>query len=328
MAQLFTSRRVGSNPFVVRIASIDLFFSTEKVDGMFATVIIVLPSSFTGGAAHLEHSGLSTIYDCSATSLYQTTVMAWYTDVTHEIKPITSGYRLALSYNLVHTTTSLRPALSTHVGAAAQLRNALLAWKQDEGQTTPDKIVYLLGHKYSQANLRASALKGSDAHKVAVLDMFAKELGFHLGLATVVSHVTGLTDDNGSGYGSGFRYSGFSRYHEDKDIEFFGHRRRRVSIEGLVDLDGGNISDKLPFVPEEESIPEDLETTLEKGIHDEQEYQGYMGNVRFQPCFTNMFVVLTTTLGGRLTLALWVVPKSSAHFIAYLLHLQGIDAPY
>ncbi|THH13506.1 hypothetical protein EUX98_g9716, partial [Antrodiella citrinella] len=39
-----------------------------------------------------------------------------YTDVTHEIKPITSGYRLALAYNLLHTNTSLRPAISNDEG--------------------------------------------------------------------------------------------------------------------------------------------------------------------------------------------------------------------
>jgi len=68
------------------------FFSTEKVDGMFATVIVVLPSQFTGGSAHLEHGGIASILDCSSTSLTKTTVLSWYTDVSHEIKPITSGY--------------------------------------------------------------------------------------------------------------------------------------------------------------------------------------------------------------------------------------------
>ena len=45
---------------------------------MFATLILVLPSKFEGGAAHLSHGDLSAVYDCSARSLFETTALAWY----------------------------------------------------------------------------------------------------------------------------------------------------------------------------------------------------------------------------------------------------------
>ncbi|KAJ7699978.1 hypothetical protein B0H17DRAFT_1253475, partial [Mycena rosella] len=38
---------------------------TEKAKGMFATVVVVLPSSFQGGAAHLLHGDLSTVIGSS-----------------------------------------------------------------------------------------------------------------------------------------------------------------------------------------------------------------------------------------------------------------------
>ena len=94
---------------------------------MFATIIIVLPSPFTGGAAHLSHGNLSEVFDCSANSAHQTTVLAWYTDVKHSIKPITSGYRLALSYNVYHTKNTLRPSLPTNHSAVTALRHVLLS---------------------------------------------------------------------------------------------------------------------------------------------------------------------------------------------------------
>lgn len=64
--------------------------------GVFATLIIVLPSAYAGGQVNLSHGGVDMVYDCSARSLNTMTVMAWYTDVICEAKPITSGYRLAL----------------------------------------------------------------------------------------------------------------------------------------------------------------------------------------------------------------------------------------
>uniref|UniRef100_A0A0W0FCU5 Prolyl 4-hydroxylase alpha subunit Fe(2+) 2OG dioxygenase domain-containing protein n=1 Tax=Moniliophthora roreri TaxID=221103 RepID=A0A0W0FCU5_MONRR len=57
---------------------------TEKTDGMFASIII-LPTRFTGGDAHLSHGNVRTVFDSSKGSLTETTVLAWYTDVMHEI---------------------------------------------------------------------------------------------------------------------------------------------------------------------------------------------------------------------------------------------------
>lgn len=48
--------------------------------------------------------------------------------------------------------------------------------------------------------LNASALKGVDAHKVAVLEDFAGPLGFQLGLASVECHLRGQAEDLGSQY--------------------------------------------------------------------------------------------------------------------------------
>jgi hypothetical protein len=48
-------------------------------------MIIVLPSEFTGGDAHVSHGEETKVFDTSALSLSKTTVLAWYTDVMHEI---------------------------------------------------------------------------------------------------------------------------------------------------------------------------------------------------------------------------------------------------
>lgn len=114
-------------PTQIPLASFLPHVDTEKADGMFATMIIVLPSEFTGGAAHLSHGEVLTVLDCSEGSELKPTVLAWYTEVKHGIKPITSGFRLALSYNMVHTTTRLRPSLSENPSMTETLSRVLLA---------------------------------------------------------------------------------------------------------------------------------------------------------------------------------------------------------
>lgn len=259
---------------------------------MFATIVVVLPSEFTGGMVRVSHSGLAEEYDCSSTSLTKTTVLAWYTDVMHEVKPITSGYRLALSYNLIHTTTSLRPALGEQTKLIGKLRHVLLSWKHLGEEDSPEKIIYLLNHQYSQANLSGSALKGADAHKISLLDMLARAHGFHLGLASIVCHQSGSAEDDGPHYYNKRRGRyGYSSDDDDEDndddVEMGEVHDTDMTIKNLVDLDGSMIQDRLNFDAEAETIPADLEEMVTSGDVDEQQYEGYMGNVsimHLSPC--------------------------------------------
>ena len=232
---------------------------------MFATIVIVLPSKFKGGAVHISHGDSSEIYDCSSNSSTDTTVLAWYTDVQHEVKRITSGYRLALSFNLVHTTTALRPALSSPNSATVRVQEILKNWQDgDEGL---HKIIYLLSHKYSQANVRGSALKGEDANLVSVLESVARPLGFHLGLANVTCTQHGYGNDFGP----------------DAKVEPIEFESTDVEISDLVDLDGKPVTEHFEYDIEREVIPPKFAREMTSGEYDEQEdFCGYMGNVSYQ----------------------------------------------
>lgn len=251
---------------------------------MFATMVIVLQSPFTGGEAHLSHGGLSSVLDHSKDSLLSTSVMAWYTDVMHEIKPITSGYRLALSYNLIYTTTAIRPSLPQTHHAALQLKEILLSCKE-EGYSGLPKVIYLLNHRYSQANLRGSALKGSDAHEVGMVNTVAEAAGFRIGLANVECSMMGTAEDaGGHGYGWGGKSSHDAKYYDFDTID-----EKEWSVKNLVDLNGEEIADFVVCIGEdeetddesEETIPPDLRKQVKAGAPDGADYEGYQGNVNF-----------------------------------------------
>ncbi|KAJ7276304.1 hypothetical protein B0H12DRAFT_13854 [Mycena haematopus] len=242
---------------------------TEKAKGMFATIVVVLPSSFQGGAAHLSHGDLSTVIDSSSHSLSNISVLAWYTDVMHEIKPISGGYRLAIAFNLIQTTNS-RPKLPETSDFLTKLRNVLLSWKHQPVSNAPAKLIYLLQHKYSLAGLRGNCLKGADAYKVALLQSLAKQLKFDVGLANVECHLVGYGDQEGY-YGS----------EDDEDVGMAEVEERSMSIENLVDLDGRHIQGELDCDENDsEFCPEDLRDIVEAGEPDKREYEGYQGNVR------------------------------------------------
>jgi hypothetical protein len=139
----------------------------------------------------------------------------------------------------------------------------------------------MLDHQYSQANLSASALKSRDAHIVAILDTLAKELGFCLGLANVEHSKKGYANDNGCGYyrsKRGWYDDDDDDDEDDDDVDFAEVEEETTMIEHLVNLDGESIQERVEFDDEVETIPP-LSDFFEEGDYDDQEYEGYMGNV-------------------------------------------------
>ncbi|TFK24875.1 hypothetical protein FA15DRAFT_739317 [Coprinopsis marcescibilis] len=179
---------------------------TQKADGMFASVVLVLPCEHTGGQVHVTHAGSTEIIDIASRTGRVPSVLAWYTDVLHEVKPVTSGYRIALAYNLIYTMPNgpapvfKTPNPLTDDLKTERLRNVLERWSKDEyppGGVQPF-FAYVLNHDYSPRELVSGVqcMKGSDAHKVALLRPIAEQLGFELALANLTYKRNGESDDN------------------------------------------------------------------------------------------------------------------------------------
>lgn len=97
----------------------------------------------------------------SPSSEFTTSALAWYTGVTHEIKPLTSGYRLAIAYNLVNTLPGL-PDLHSAVLAVERI---FCRWKKRiyDKPKFPETISCLLDRQHSDVSLDSAALKGNKA---------------------------------------------------------------------------------------------------------------------------------------------------------------------
>ena len=91
---------------------------------MIGSLVVGLPSAFNGGALEVEHRGETATYPGSKTAL---SFVAFYGDCRHQVKPVTSGYRVVLTYNLLLGTGSaaaLEPPDSELVGSVARSRRA------------------------------------------------------------------------------------------------------------------------------------------------------------------------------------------------------------
>jgi hypothetical protein len=69
---------------------------TEKAPGMFATLVVVLPSTSTGGELLVRHKDREARLDLHGSDPSEVAFAAFYADCVHEVLPIVSGFRLAL----------------------------------------------------------------------------------------------------------------------------------------------------------------------------------------------------------------------------------------
>jgi len=245
--------------------------------GMFGSIIITLPSAFEGAALHLSHSGQTRVIDLASTSKISTSVLAWYSDVFHSVKPVTSGYRLALSYNLAVSPTSadLRPSLPDMSPVINRLRHVLVSWRQARTEEAPIKLVYHLDHQYSSIGLGNMSLKGKDAHILSFLRPILEELQFRIYIANVELHQSGIADDSG-GYHHRHRCGYGYSSDDDEHCGMLEVDNSELSVENVVDLNGEPAHVDFT-IGEEEEMPFKLNET----DPDKEEYEGYQGNVSY-----------------------------------------------
>ena len=215
---------------------------------MFATLVVVLPSEFTGGEIHVSHGDKSTVFDGARDSAFETTVLAWYTDVTHEVKEITSGYRLALSYNLINTSPGISPPrLPSGDSCLQHLHEIFSKWSNGGYQPLEGSqaIAYAFTHEYSRASLRETIFKGKDQHLASVFKHVGDEEGVLVLMGWLNARVEGSTGDHG--------WQVYDAYGEDESPEY-GHDRgtyytpvmshvyeTKVWVEDLRDIQGKGV---------------------------------------------------------------------------------------
>ncbi|KAI1074912.1 hypothetical protein F5B20DRAFT_561598 [Whalleya microplaca] len=149
---------------------------------MIGTLVVCLPSKHDGGSIHLSHAGKKYVFDTGLGSGFDLTSLAWFADVTHEVQPLTSGYRLVLTYNIIHTG-----GLAMSAGLIGEqmnyLRSLITKWCASISDT--EKLIYVLEHKYSETNLSLRNLKGRDQIVCQNLQELSSEEDFVILLASM-----------------------------------------------------------------------------------------------------------------------------------------------
>ncbi len=168
----------------------DQFFlphqDSEKDDSMVGTLVVTLPSAFTGGELVVGHNGEEEVYRGSRKDL---SLVAFYADCRHEVLKVQSGYRITLTYNLLLHGNASRPEGDD--GTIAEVADLLrehfstpvARYYGGPAADPPSRLVCLLDHEYTPRGLTWRRLKGADARRVGLLRTAADQAGCEVVLA-------------------------------------------------------------------------------------------------------------------------------------------------
>ena len=169
---------------------------TEREKNMFGTLIVQLPSVYTGGELVVYNGRQQIIYDFgqkSGDSAYFMHYAAHYADLEHEILTVTSGCRLVLTYNLCWTHT--KEAYPRNETLISNLAKCLSVYTRSNENAN---LALLLEHEYTIESFNSSgikSLKGIDYARFRLLSDANSELAdeskfsFYLTEVNLVTHV-------------------------------------------------------------------------------------------------------------------------------------------
>lgn len=271
---------------------------SEKDDSMLATLVVGLPTTHTGGELVVDDHGEDRIFTGDPNDI---TLTAFYADRRHEVKPVTSGYRVTLTFNFLvddpaaeATKESAEAATATAAddsGIDDSVDSELTAliteyfstpieprWGGGNA-TPPQRMVFLLDHEYSRHGLSRTRLKGGDRLRASRLLSAARSAGCEamLGLTEIHETREAVIDDRGGYYGS--RWGRYWDDEDEPDIEPLDTDGELldgdITMSWWMDPETGIGEAIESRVGEEETLV--VTSTRQLTAH-AAEYEGYMGN--------------------------------------------------
>src|SRR5215469_13682442 len=251
-----------------------------KDGAMIGTLVVALPTASTGGVLVVEHGGQRATYRSSKESL---TFVAFYADCRHHVRPVTSGYRVVLSYNLLLEGDTVAAAAGrADPGLTTELASCLNEHFGDSDE--PTRFVYLLDHEYTQHGLSWARLKGDDANRAAMVRAAAHAANCEAALALAEIQETWSAYEAGSWERQDWRGKYWDDEEDDENEYDDGDSSDDYELQELLEsatslgwwLDESGEATPASLTVDDEEVCAST-PTANLSPH-ESSYEGYMGN--------------------------------------------------
>lgn len=153
--------------------------STRRGETHIGTLLLSLPSTYTGGALVVRQNGHEVCFDWSQTPSLQWAFL--YSDCEHEVLPVTSGHRITIQYNIFDTPADISSGPVVAIDSRLSFINNTIDSLMEADQAVT--LGFALRHEYPR-NVRSSTvidsnrLKGHDRLVMQVIQAKGLKWGF------------------------------------------------------------------------------------------------------------------------------------------------------
>ncbi|KAE9968982.1 hypothetical protein BLS_005564 [Venturia inaequalis] len=163
---------------------------TKVLDGLssesFGILALCLPTEHEGGQILLRADNETSItLETASNSAYGVSSVAWYSDLSVELKPLSSGFQLMVFYRLFHETRCFVHSSSVYTARKMKFEQLLKVWRNDIGNCNEfrKKYMFLLRQKISSQSNQTDCISRSDSILVDRLQASCSSNGYHVLLA-------------------------------------------------------------------------------------------------------------------------------------------------
>ncbi|KAF9523158.1 hypothetical protein CPB83DRAFT_863407 [Crepidotus variabilis] len=178
---------------------------TPRSDTMIGSLVVIFPTAHEGGVLHFRKGDERWAFDsakATATASHTTphvAYVAFYSDLEHEVSPVTAGYRVTLTYNLyIEPQAQIARPLNTDIRESHASDQSTLEHKMTHSITSllsdasllpsggllgfPLSHVYPFNTESTKLSTIQNCLKGLDVHLLRVLSSLSHShsFSFHL----------------------------------------------------------------------------------------------------------------------------------------------------
>lgn len=142
----------------------------EKLDRMVATLVVALPSTHEGGELIVSHNGRQHEFGFGgAASGHELSYAAFYADCQHEVRPLESGYRLCLTYNVTLAKSRGRKGITapSHDAVVHEIEALLTGWRP---AADTRKLVVTFDHRYTRKGFAPNSCMDSSSFASTLFD--------------------------------------------------------------------------------------------------------------------------------------------------------------
>lgn len=193
-----------------------------------------------------------------------------YADVTHEVKAVTSGHRLVLTYNLIDLSQGLQRTAAMLSREKRMLKGIICSWSrsvEEPASKAPNFLAYKFDHEYTDASLKFQSLKGLDKVKADYLREVCAGANACFYLASMERKVVGSCEEDYSGYSRWERHRAQEVHTLEEIVE------QSTELKRMIDLDGSVLAREISIneadIAQEDPFDRDP---------DKEDFEGYTGN--------------------------------------------------